>query len=85
MNIHVHFPAIRTSHVRRLAVAIGKTVTPDTLIRIYGEVDNEMFECTKVDVPNFARIDKYTIQKTQRNTIFQWCFFVLYVILDMLY
>ena len=35
--------------------------------------------------PNFARIDKYTIQKTQRNTIFQWCFFVLYVMLDMLY
>ena len=50
MNIHVHFPAIRTSHVRRLAVAIGNTVTPDTLIRIYGEVDNEMFERTKVDV-----------------------------------
>gem|GEM_PF-4265626 len=50
MNIHVHFPAIRTSHVRRLAVAIGNTVTPDTLIRIYGEVDSKIFERTKVDV-----------------------------------
>lgn len=29
---------------------MGNTVTPDTTIRIYGEVDNEVFERTKVDV-----------------------------------
>ena len=29
---------------------MGNTVTPETTIRIYGEVDNEVFERTKVDV-----------------------------------
>jgi uncharacterized protein (TIGR00156 family) len=31
---------------------MGRTVTPETVIRIYGEVDNEVFERTKVDVKN---------------------------------
>lgn len=31
---------------------MGRTVTPETQIRIYGEVDNEVFERTKVDVKN---------------------------------
>ena len=32
---------------------MGRTVTPQTTIRIYGEVDKEAFERTKIDVKHF--------------------------------
>ena len=32
---------------------MGRTVTPETTIRIYGEVDKEAFERTKIDVKRF--------------------------------
>ncbi len=32
----------------------GRKVTPDTTIEIYGELDKEMFEPTKIDVDSFT-------------------------------
>ncbi|MBQ7739343.1 MAG: YgiW/YdeI family stress tolerance OB fold protein [Desulfovibrionaceae bacterium] len=32
---------------------MGRTVTPQTKIRIYGEVDKEMFDIVKIDVKRF--------------------------------
>ena len=32
---------------------VGRTVTPETTIRIYGEVDKEVMERTKIDVKRF--------------------------------
>ena len=32
---------------------MGRNVTPQTTIRIYGEVDKEAFERTKIDVKHF--------------------------------
>ena len=32
---------------------MGRTVTPQTTVRLYGEVDKELMERTKIDVKNF--------------------------------
>lgn len=34
-------------------VFAGRTITPETTIRLYGKVDKEIFEKTKVDVKQF--------------------------------